>query len=412
MISAMDDFADLFTLLVRSFLSSSSIDTPKFDKVYEDQREWYKKLRTSLSEAKKEYYLIGRKEEFLLMARLIERMEGLGQHLGGLIAASKAQTQLLLKAKLLEDESTENSTAKLWHIFIDHLGPHLKALAFTCKYTLRELPFSSAPEFEIPVNALFSTRITRALDLYATSRRDALKDLYEHHISLSQQHFNADEIAASITYFSFSLEEFAREILDYIDVLRELKQYKQSKPVREWRWLAIWRATERSRRPSTFPTPTPKLKEAPKRPKGKDAALKFRIWKAFEKLKKPEVKFAIKVGWGAVLLALPAFIPRWRDTYTHWRIEWALLSYFVVIANNMGATSSSGFWRILGTSIGALAAIIMYLLFFFDGYLISDGKAFQQIRILYQLSGQYFRRAVSISSPTLQIGNHSVDSYS
>jgi hypothetical protein len=43
-----------------------------------------------------------------------------------------------------------------------------------------------------------------------------------------------------MTYFSFSLEEFAREILDVIDVLRELKDYKTSTPHREWWWLAFW----------------------------------------------------------------------------------------------------------------------------------------------------------------------------
>jgi hypothetical protein len=75
MIAAMDDFSDLFVLLVRSFLSSSSINTPQFEKLYEDQRSWHKKLRSSLSEAKYEYYLLGRKEEFLLMSRLLERME-------------------------------------------------------------------------------------------------------------------------------------------------------------------------------------------------------------------------------------------------------------------------------------------------------------------------------------------------
>jgi hypothetical protein len=75
MITAMDDFSDLFTLLVRSFLSSSSIDTPAFDKLYDNQRGWYGKMRTSLHESKYEYYLLGRREEFLLMQRLVERME-------------------------------------------------------------------------------------------------------------------------------------------------------------------------------------------------------------------------------------------------------------------------------------------------------------------------------------------------
>lgn len=75
MITAMDDFSDLFTLLVRSFLSSSSINTPKFEKLYNEQRSWYKKLRTDLAESKYEFYLLGKREEFTLMSRLIERME-------------------------------------------------------------------------------------------------------------------------------------------------------------------------------------------------------------------------------------------------------------------------------------------------------------------------------------------------
>jgi hypothetical protein len=75
MIDAMDDFSDLFTTLVRSFLASSSIESPQFDKQYEKQRSWYAKLRASLAESKYEYYLLGKKEEFLLVHRLVERME-------------------------------------------------------------------------------------------------------------------------------------------------------------------------------------------------------------------------------------------------------------------------------------------------------------------------------------------------
>jgi hypothetical protein len=67
----------------------------------------------------------------------------------------------------------------------------------------------------------------------------ALKDLYSHQL-LHKPNVNKDEVVASMTYFSFSLEEFAREILDVIDVLRELKEYKNSSPQREWRWLAFW----------------------------------------------------------------------------------------------------------------------------------------------------------------------------
>jgi Fusaric acid resistance protein-like len=115
-------------------------------------------------------------------------------------------------------------------------------------------------------------------------------------------------------------------------------------------------------------------KETPPQPSTKRGKLKYRIWKTLEKFRKPEIKFAVKVGVGAVLLALPAFTEKWRYEYTHWRGEWALLSYFVVIANSVGATTSTGVWRfttfdvfidirILGTSLGAIAAIALYIYF-------------------------------------------------
>jgi hypothetical protein len=134
----MDEFSQLFTLLVRSFMSSSAINTAAIDKMYEEQRKWYSQLRASLGEAKYEYFLFGRKEEFLLMQRLVERMEvattlncltcqGLGQHLGGLKSAAEAQSQLLqeIDTSWDDDECATMSTEQLWKIFINHLGPHM-----------------------------------------------------------------------------------------------------------------------------------------------------------------------------------------------------------------------------------------------------------------------------------------------
>ena len=170
----------------------------------------------------------------------------------------------------------------------------------------------------------------------------ALKDLYDHYRPLHQSSITKDEVAASMTYFSFSLEEFSREILDLISVLTNLQSLQTSRPARSWRWLLLWSRQERLRRPASFPT-LPRPKEQPPQPeKGKWA---FKLWRELEKLRRPEIKFAVKVGLGAVLLVGPAFTEGWRDVYTHWRGEWALLSYFVVIASSVGATTSTGFWR-------------------------------------------------------------------
>ena len=109
---------------------------------------------------------------------------------------------------------------------------------------------------------------------------------------------------------------------------------------------------ERSRRPWTFPVPGPKVRESPPVPSTRHGAMSFRIWKALEKLRNPEIKFAVKVGLGAALLALPAFTDKYREIYTHWRGEWALLSYFVVLALSVGATTSTALWRHVELSIG------------------------------------------------------------
>jgi len=170
-----------------------------------------------------------------------------------------------------------------------------------------------------------------------------------------QQNRHMEQVAASMTYFSFSLEEFARDILSLVDVLNELKQYQSSPHSREWWWLAIWSrkgfrhndyllTTEQSRRPSTYTIPV-EHKETPPKPTTRRGALNHRIWKALEKLRTTEIKFAVKVGVGAILLAAPAFIQPYRAIYTRWRGEWALLSYFVIIANSVGDTTSIGLWR-------------------------------------------------------------------
>jgi hypothetical protein len=133
MIEAMDDFSELFTTLVRSFLSSSSIISPQFNQLYDKQHKWFAKLRTSLAEAKYEFYLLGRKEEFLFMHNVVERMEGLGQHIGGLKSAAKEQSRLLDEGGDVTyyDNGTNLSCQQLCNIFINHLGPHMVFARFS-----------------------------------------------------------------------------------------------------------------------------------------------------------------------------------------------------------------------------------------------------------------------------------------
>jgi len=72
------------------------------------------------------------------------------------------------------------------------------------------------------------------------------------------------------------------------------------------------------------------------------------------------VRFAVKVGIGASLYALFAFLPYTRPFYQHWRGEWGLLSYMLVCAMTIGASNTTGWARFVGTFIGAVIAVIVW----------------------------------------------------
>lgn len=83
---------------------------------------------------------------------------------------------------------------------------------------------------------------------------------------------------------------------------------------------------------------------------------------------KSVVRFAFKVGIGAALYALFAFIPATRPFYRHWRGEWGLLSYMLVCTITIGASNTTGWSRFFGTAIGAVIAVVVWL--------ITQGNAF------------------------------------
>ena len=86
----------------------------------------------------------------------------------------------------------------------------------------------------------------------------------------------------------------------------------------------------------------------------------YRIWKSLECFRRDDTKYAIKVGTGAALYALPAFLPSTRPFYQHWRGEWGLLSYMLVCSMTIGASNTTGYARFVGTCLGAVCAILAW----------------------------------------------------
>ncbi|SCZ97721.1 BZ3500_MvSof-1268-A1-R1_Chr4-3g07406 [Microbotryum saponariae] len=92
-------------------------------------------------------------------------------------------------------------------------------------------------------------------------------------------------------------------------------------------------------------------------------AFKQRLWIIGYRLRQPSVKFAIKTGAGAALLASAAFVPQLRPVWIRWRGEWALISYMVIMAPVVGGTNFLAFGRVLGTLAGGVLAVLCYVSF-------------------------------------------------
>ncbi|KAB5572665.1 Fusaric acid resistance protein-like-domain-containing protein [Coniochaeta sp. 2T2.1] len=287
-----------------------------------------------------------------------------------------------------------NCPSDIFELFIALLGPSMKSLAYTLSEILREPAFGSAPDYQVTVNMHFRDSLTSALGLFNDARANALQELYtnlefgRNRTEKIQADF--EEVAAACGHFSFSLQTFGEEMQKYLDVLDDLKHASQLKK-RSWRWLlGWWRRDDGRRSYLTYPrlpyepeesqslikpikkTALPKgipdsmirrrdtyaWNAAPSAVNTIVASVSQSVLRMIRKLARDDIRFGVKVGIGASLWAMFAFIPSTRDTYQHWRGEWGLLSFMIVCSMTVGAANTTGWSRFVGTVIGATASVI------------------------------------------------------
>lgn len=285
--------------------------------------------------------------------------------------------------------------------FIQQLGPHTKSLVFTLKQILDELPFVERDtpkttmfswlrsfEVEVAVTETFRSSLQDAIDLYRSSRKEALETLYASRAlsaafmpqgdrkttnafsaQRSKSGFDSprgtvkantifdrpaeevladvEEVSACCGHFSFSLLDFAEDVMIYLDVLQDFKlAFEQSSF--SWGWLMFWRFFWTKDPPKFKPgvhfghshehgtvheIPEP-IRKADRFADPERAPVEQPwTWKLYRRLRifrRDDVRFGIKVGIGAVLFSAPAFLFETRPFFTHWRGEWGLVSYMAV----------------------------------------------------------------------------------
>ncbi|KAK4992894.1 hypothetical protein LTR50_000800 [Elasticomyces elasticus] len=450
-----DLVGDMLIVITRTFLSGdeAELQEPIFKQITKDHKTQLNSLKKNLSEARWEHYVLGTEKQYNIEAKLVQCLQRLSQNIGGLRSAAFTQFSLirvslkgdatpvvsslrrqsisilfdpprklqdgltpiteapddaededwnrLISSAVPNSSQAPHSPAEVFTTFIAQLGPPMKSLAYTLKQILDELPFGSGPGYDMVDNTNFRSSLETAIALFKEARKEALDALYQTK-ELSEARSlevvaEIEEVAASCGHFSFSLLDFAEDMLVYLDILEDLKHEVERSPRRRsWKWLFFWRGqraqvghdkpnliqqsdehalshdiTSPIQNADTVADPEKVLSGRP---------YTYRLWRAMRVLRRDDVRFAIKVGVGAALFALPSFMASTRPIYSHWRGEWGLVSYMVVCSMTIGASNTTGLERLLGTGIGAISAIVAWIasgespwLLGFFGWLVALG---------------------------------------
>ena len=285
-----------------------------------------------------------------------------------------------------QDQKPFRTCSQIFDLFMDSLGPSLRSLAFTLKEILDDLKTTTSKGYGVEINPKFKTSLERALELYKSARREALDVVYDKKDMDRRRPIDVEadweEAAAACGHFSFSMLEVAEDVGDFLTILDGMQlEFEEQPSGRSWTWLKFWKIQgkpEISDADTAYTVLTGKIDDlnvqlrpptAKDTPEGRKIDASDTPWKQLNQqysrklydslsiFRRDDVKFAIKVGFGAILYALPSFITYTRPFYSHWRGEWGLLSYMLVCNMTVGASNTTGYSRFLGTCLGAVLAI-------------------------------------------------------
>jgi hypothetical protein len=96
------------------------------------------------------------------------------------------------------------------------------------------------------INEHFRHSLIDATALFVNARKEALALVYSNKIPTKTGSVavaaDFEEVATSCGYFSSSLQDFAEDMVTFLDVLEELKANSKQHPrKRTWEWMRVWR---------------------------------------------------------------------------------------------------------------------------------------------------------------------------
>lgn len=401
----------ILILLTDNFIECKNVHGTQYVKLKEEFNSCFKSIHKHLSDARYELYFQGKEAQLETLRDLAQSSYKMSLHLNGLGSSALTQWSLIedeqnsferpnvevdndiLQAALrrygsinsmhsVQDRPTRDalkrfgsinsihkvlppkseSCVELFKTFIKSLGPPMKNYISSIKVILNELPIETV-NGSCKSNCLGDT--VGATDLYSAAREEAIATLYKEQNFKKERDFhsaaNEEGAAASCGNFSYLLEEFGYELIEFQHILARYQQVSQSTP-RSFNWLKFWE-TQSPLNNSSKTTPMTSLLNKSLKARSRQSnkvTWSLRLWRSLYLLRRPDVQFGIKVGLGATIFALPAFSESLRPIFTQWRGEWGITIYIIIMNKSVGGTTNTVKIRILGTILGAILAYIAW----------------------------------------------------
>ncbi|WWC90598.1 uncharacterized protein L201_005534 [Kwoniella dendrophila CBS 6074] len=215
-----------------------------------------------------------------------------------------------------------------------------------------------------------------------SSSEDTAEEAIEEDFDQGNMVGGPNETVFLVYFFLFTFEEFAREMLFLVETMQEIVN---AEPVSSWEHVksVILRKRGKKEKKAQYlykqlqklvPVDPSKLQPAifPQNRRDSIATVllpdqrylnswgrfKQAFWRFGERLREPDMRYAIKTGLGGAILAAPAYTEAGRPFFLKYRGEWALIAYLAAISQTVGQTNFLSLARIVGTIIGGVVAII------------------------------------------------------
>lgn len=386
---------DMLYMITGGFLSGSEagLSSDGFAAASAHYSTFYSQMMKDMREAKLEHYFLGYEQIYEHERSVARSMENLAQGLGGLRNATNTQLEQLKHSELPNESQTSHDSPNTARDLFEQFNASIKMSMTSLRQdlcTILHEPQFGHPSYEVSIDEDLRRSLMDSLSTFNAARSEALQRLYDRieqmDSSQESRRASSEEVAAACGHFTFSLQAFGEDVMQYLDVLDDLQHVILHKS-RSWRWLLWWKdesaeghnaairlfesaevhpLAQTTQRTASFGhhsavVPTPVEVRAWDNAPGVNKILAW-FWQSisalFKKMARDDIQFGLKVGIGAALWAMLAFLEQTRDLYNQWRGEWGLLSFMIVCSMTVGTSNTVGWARFIGTLFGALFSII------------------------------------------------------